>query len=75
MHTSYFDVAEFRKIIAAAIGQSEGFRPSLTFEIDSDFERVAVWLADLGRRVEIDPASGTMIAAPQPSQSPVTFPA
>jgi hypothetical protein len=75
VHTSYFDVPEFRKIIAAAIGQSEGFRPSLSFEIDTDYERVALWLADLGRKIEVDPDSGVMIATPQPSQTPVSFPA
>jgi hypothetical protein len=33
------------------------------------------WIADLGRRIEVDPESGVMIATPQPAQTPVSFPA
>lgn len=75
VHTSYFDVPEFRKIIARAISQTEGFQPAYAFTLDGDYERVALWLGGLGQKIEVDPDTGVMIAAPQPSQTPISFPA
>ncbi|WP_045836085.1 hypothetical protein [Hyphomicrobium sp. 99] len=53
VHASYFDVPEFRKLIAQAISRSEGFAPSERFIADPDFERTAEWLN------EIENAPGT----------------
>ncbi|MBS0270902.1 MAG: hypothetical protein JSS54_18260, partial [Proteobacteria bacterium] len=53
VHASYFDVPEFRKLIAQAISRSEGFAPSERFTADPDFTRTAGWLN------EIENAPGT----------------
>lgn len=53
VHASYFDVPEFRKLIAQAISRSEGFAPSERFTADPDFTRTAEWLN------EIENAPGT----------------
>jgi hypothetical protein len=63
VHTSYFDAHEFRKIIAQAIGQAEGFKPTDAFKQDGDFDRTTIWLADLGKKA--DPATG-LIAGETP---------
>ncbi|MFA5958181.1 hypothetical protein [Hyphomicrobium sp.] len=44
VHASYFDVPEFRKLIAQAISRSEGFVPSERFRADPDFTHTAEWL-------------------------------
>jgi hypothetical protein len=44
VHASYFDVPEFRKLIAQAISRSDGFAPSERFRADPDFARTAQWL-------------------------------
>lgn len=44
VHASYFDVPEFRKLIAQAISRSDGFVPSAAFRSDPDFARTAEWL-------------------------------
>lgn len=44
VHASYFDVPEFRKLIAQVISRSEGFVPSGQFRADPDFARTASWL-------------------------------
>ena len=44
VHASYFDIPEFRKLIAQAITRSEGFTPSERFRADPDFQRTAQWL-------------------------------
>jgi hypothetical protein len=59
VHTSYFDAHEFRKIIVQAISQAEGFMPTEEFKSDGDFDRTALWLSELGKRV--DPATGLVI--------------
>ena len=53
VHASYFDVPEFRKLIAQAVSRAEGFLPSERFKADPDFQRTAQWLA------EIEGAPGT----------------
>ncbi|SFV39141.1 hypothetical protein [Hyphomicrobium facile] len=53
VHASYFDVPEFRKLIAQTISRAEGFAPSERFKADPDFERTARWLD------EIENAPGT----------------
>lgn len=76
VHTSYFDIAAFRKIVALAISQAEGFMPTEAFLRDPGFARVGQWVADLGRRIETDPETGVAVAPEQlPPQRPVAFPA
>lgn len=73
VHTCYFDVEGFRKIVAQSISQADGFAPTDAFRHDGDFDRTTQWVADLGRPIEVEADSGIMVAAPQPS-SPVSFP-
>lgn len=47
IHTAYFEVAEFRKLLAYAISQTDGFAATPAFTTDTDFERVHVWHATL----------------------------
>ncbi len=75
VHTSYFDVPAFRKIVARAISQAEDFQPTSAFALDPDYDQVAIWLADLGRKIDAQAAGGVMISAPEPAQTPVSFPA
>jgi hypothetical protein len=76
VHTSYFDIAKFRKIIALAISQAEGFMPSEAFLRDPAFASVGQWVADLGRRIEADAETGLAGVPEQlPPQRPVAFPA
>jgi hypothetical protein len=73
VHTCYFDVPAFRKIVAQSISQAEGFVPTEAFKRDAEFDITTRWVADLGRPMQVDPETGTMIAAPPPTQ-PATFP-
>lgn len=63
VHGSYFDVPEFRKLVAQAIGSAESFAHSPRFQADSDFARTAQWLA------EIEGMPGTELT---PSAAPPT---
>lgn len=47
VHSSYFDVPEFRKLVAQAIGRSEGFAPSARFKSDPDFATTSKWLTEI----------------------------
>ncbi|MGH1417537.1 MAG: hypothetical protein ACRBCJ_01625 [Hyphomicrobiaceae bacterium] len=47
VHSSYFDVAEFRKLVAYSIAQSDGFSPTPKFKSDPDYDRVAGWYKEL----------------------------
>lgn len=47
IHTSYFDVAEFRKLIAAAISQTGGFRAKEALRSDPEFAAVLRWLNEV----------------------------
>jgi hypothetical protein len=47
IHTAYFKVSLFNKLIAYSIARSEGFRPSATFLADPDYHRMATWYAEL----------------------------
>ncbi len=44
IHTSYFNVLEFQKLISCAIAHSDGFQPSATFKSDPEFDMVKEWL-------------------------------
>ncbi|HVZ05175.1 hypothetical protein [Hyphomicrobium sp.] len=45
VHASYFDVPEFRKLIAQVISRADGFTPSERFLADPDYQKTAEWLA------------------------------
>ena len=47
IHTAYFEVAEFRKLLAYAIGEADAFAPTETFRTDPDFERAKMWRGTL----------------------------
>jgi hypothetical protein len=47
IHTAYFEVPEFRKLMAQAIVQTEGFEATDRFKADPDFESSKKWLAAL----------------------------
>ncbi len=44
VHASYFDIPEFRKLLAQTVSRAEGFAPSQRFQADPDFARTAAWL-------------------------------
>jgi hypothetical protein len=64
VHTCYFDVSEFRKIIAQAISRAEGFAATEEFKEDGDYDRTGRWLADLGRKKTTETAAATGPEAP-----------
>jgi len=64
VHGSYFDVPQFRKLVAQGISHSEGFGPSARFSTDPDFSRSAQWLA------EIEGSPGTTA---KPASAPPTL--
>jgi hypothetical protein len=47
IHTAYFKVPRFRKLVCYAIAHSPGFRPSEKFKGDRDYERCGRWLAEI----------------------------
>ena len=47
VHTTYFKVPRFRKLICYAIAHSEGFKPSAALMADPDFPVLAAWHRDL----------------------------
>lgn len=47
VHASYFDVPEFRKLIALTVSRAEGFAPSVRLLGDPDHARAAQWLAEI----------------------------
>jgi hypothetical protein len=47
IHTCYFDVPEFRKLMAQAISRGEGFAATDRFKADPDFEATSRWLKDV----------------------------
>lgn len=75
VHTCYFDVPAFRKIVALSISQAEGFAPTVTFLHDPAFNPTALWVAALGRRVEEGLAADVAGAAHPAAERPVAFPA
>lgn len=47
IHTAYFEVPEFQKLIAQVIAQSEGFMASDTFKAGPAHQQTALWLRAL----------------------------
>lgn len=62
VHTCYFDVSGFRKIVAYAISQTPGFMPTETFQHDPDYTQVAAWTNEFLRKPNVDPATGLALA-------------
>lgn len=50
VHSSYFDVAQFRKLVAQAVARSEGFAATAELKADADFTTTAQWLAEIEGR-------------------------
>lgn len=67
IHTSYFDVPEFRKLIAQAISQTPGFTATEEFLHDRDYEDTKTWLVAIAVTLAPDGS-----APPMPVQA---FPA
>ena len=47
VHMSYFNVPEFRKLVAYVIANSDGFGPSIVFRNEPDYETVAHWYEEI----------------------------
>lgn len=52
IHTNYFGVPRFRKLLAFAISQNESFRATPEFRSDPDYALVAAWYADIMQPAE-----------------------
>jgi hypothetical protein len=72
IHTSYFDVPEFRKLVARVISDTDGFSPTEKFRSDPDYQRTGNWIAGLAPKPDGDDA--TAVAAGKPSPA-APFPA
>jgi len=59
IHTTYFKILRFRKLLAYSIAQSPGFRPSAALRNDPDFPLIEQWYKEL-------------TAAPKPAASSAT---
>ncbi len=53
IHTTYFHVPRFRKLIAYAISQADGFSTSDKFRADPDFELVKAWYEEISVPISI----------------------
>ena len=49
IHTAYFKVPRFQKLLAYSIAQSPGFRATAAFQADPEFALVKGWYEDLQR--------------------------
>ena len=52
IHTTYFEVPEFRVLLARAISESEGFEPSTAFRSRPDYNDVGTWLQTIEQSVK-----------------------
>ncbi len=52
IHTTYFEVPEFRVLLARAISESEGFEPSTAFRSRPDYNDVGTWLQMIEQSVQ-----------------------
>ena len=71
VHTSYFEVPEFRKMVALAISQAPGFRPTEQLLNDVGYQATVQWVAVLGQPIVIGQNPSIMVAelAPQQAQA------
>ncbi len=64
VHTSYFEVPQFREMVAVAISQTPGFRPTERLLHDPNYQVTVQWVGLLGqRRDEGENAAEFMVAA------------
>ncbi|PPD26896.1 MAG: hypothetical protein CTY20_13655 [Hyphomicrobium sp.] len=64
VHSSYFDVSEFRQLVAQAVSRTDGFKPSSRFKSDASYARTAQWLAE----IEGTPGNPGAVADEKPGQ-------
>ena len=62
VHTCYFDVPAFRKIVAFAISKAEGFAPTDALVRDPEYSQVVAWVEELDRQRHVDPTTGLELA-------------
>lgn len=67
IHTAYFKVPAFIKLVAYGISRSKGFRATAAFRADPDYPRIAQWYASLAPQQAASPPSAT---APPPERTP-----
>ena len=53
IHCSYFSVPRFRMLVAYAIANSEGFRPTQAFMNHPDYDLVASWYEEINPKVTL----------------------
>jgi hypothetical protein len=53
VHTSYFSVPRFRKLVAYAISTADGFRATAQFNADPDYALVKRWYEELRRKPDV----------------------
>ncbi len=63
IHTTYFKIPRFRKLLAYSIAQSPGFRPSAALRNDPDFPLIEQWYRELTAPPQ--EAAVPSVAAPQ----------
>jgi hypothetical protein len=49
IHTAYFNIPRFRKLVAYAIAQADGFQATEAFKADPDYATVAGWYDGMQR--------------------------
>jgi len=59
IHTSYFVVPRFRKLVCYAIAHSPGFKPTEEFKRDPDYPLMLRWLEEIRPKQSIDVAPVT----------------
>jgi hypothetical protein len=62
IHTVYFKVPRFRKLVCYAIAHSSGFRPSEMLKTDPDYEKLGQWLAEIQGQVPAPAAAASATA-------------
>lgn len=69
VHASYFDVPEFRKLLAQAISRTEGFAASERFRADPEFAKTAEWLDAIEKGPTTTDEPGDRGPTPQDSKA------
>jgi hypothetical protein len=59
IHTTYFKIPRFRKLLAYSIAVSPGFRPTAAFRSDPDFPLIEQWYRELTAAPAATPSSST----------------
>jgi len=62
IHTAYFNVPRFRKLVAYAISTVEGFRATEAFKADPDYALVAKWFEEIQPQKELTSGDGKLSA-------------